>query len=391
MRILNIVGAFPPAFVHGGPVYTTYHLSKSLIELGHEVFVLSTDINGEERLDVPSVDTSWEQVPVRYCHWQRGPIPYHSPELGEEVRRRASDFDIALISSSWTGYGVVAGRECRKAGLPYVMYAHGCYAPLRLHKSYWKKRFWWRVFDKKLYNKASTVVALTHAEIDEIRAMGVKSPIVQIPNGVDLNELSIGLTRSQLEDRFPILCRKRMVLFLGRFDPVKGIDLLISAFKHIANRQPDIVLVLAGPDERGYLAKMQEMVASHNLSESVLFPGMITGVAKVGLLTNAELFVLTSRGEGMSIATLEAMACSTPVLITRACNFPEVATYHAGTIIDYDEEQLILALDQMLDPSYRQTLRLMGENARDLVFKQFSWEHVAEQTADMCEKIVQSA
>ena len=389
MRILSIIGAYSPAFVEGGTVYTTHHLSKGLIGLGHDVFVLTTDKAGDERLSVPQGDTVWDGVPVRYCRWVKSSIPYHSPELAREVRKRIQEFDIALISSNWTGYGVASGRECRRAGLPYIVYSHGGFSPMHLRKSWLKKKIWWWLFDRYLYDGAVAVVALTKTGVSELRRMGVRTRIELIPNGVDLDSLVLAASRQELNEQFPALRARRLVLFLGRLEPIKGLDLLIPAFGKVRSKFPDAVLVIAGPSDRGYGEKVHALVRAEGLDESVCFTGMVAGATKAGLLRAADVFVLPSYGEGMPISALEALACATPVVLSKESGLPEVAEFEAGYVVDLSVSEIATAIESIL-VAPEQVRSQMGGKGRRLVESRFTGQSVCQQTVSLCEDILGS-
>lgn len=385
MKILIIVGAFPPAFELGGPVRTNYYLSRALIAQGHELFVLTTDIGGNgQRHNVPHIDTDWEGIPVRYCRWEKGWLPYHSPELKIEAERRVTNYDIVLLHGCWTEYSVSAAKACQRAKVPYLMYPHGSYSPLRLQESKFRKILWWQLIDKPIFQRARGVVALTQAEISEVRQMGIRNvPIAHIPNGVDLASFQQRITREALDAAIPALKGQKYLLFLGRFDPIKGIDLLIEAY---ARSSADALLVLAGPEEDGYRAEMQKKVTHLNLTDRVIFPGMINDTLKAALISDAELFALTSRGEGLAMSTLEAMACGTPLLITPGCNLPEVAEANAGRIVPLEVEAIAQAIKQLL--ATPELLAEMGKNAIELVQRSFTWESVAEKTVAFCQSLL---
>ncbi len=386
MRVLLVVGAYPPSDKHGGPAITNHYLAKSLQSLGHRVLVLTTDINGRERLDVPAEDTEFEGVPVRYCRWAKCPLPYHSPELGREVRRRASLFDIALISSSWTSYGVSAGRACCSARLPYLMYPHGSYGPIHLKRGWLKKKLFWKLFDKRLYNRAAGVVALTATEENQIRKMGVSVPVTVIPNGVQLDSGPDEDDSHLLREAWPQLQRCSYVLFLGRIEQIKGLDLLIPAFAQVRERFHDCVLVLAGPSERGWGGQMQRLAVRLGLRESVLFTGTVSGKIKSALLRNARALALTSYGEGLPMSVLEAMAAGIPVLVTEGCNVPEVVAANAGFVVEPTVAAIYEGLSRVLEDTA--VSRKMGANARGLVSEKFTWNAVCRATLELCDSVI---
>jgi len=388
LRILNVVGAFPPAFAEGGPGVMVYNVSRELIQLGHQVFVLTTDKCVGERLDVPRGETEWNGVQVRYCLWERSFLPYHSPELRAQVRARLPRTDVVLLSSSWTSYGIATGTECRRAGTPYILYAHGSYDPARLRRGWLKKKFWWWAFDRRLYDHAAAVIALTKAEVEQIRTMRVKTRTDQIPIGVDTVQLTVRTSRAELEERYPELRGHLIVLFLGRLHPIKGVDVLIKSFARVRLRVPKALLVIAGPSEGSYAEEIYRFVRDQNLEDAVLLTGEVRTLDKASLLHEAAVFCLTSYGEGLPAAALEAMYCGTPVVLSEGCNLPEIEEVGAGYVTNLDPHRVADAIITLLqDDKAREQ---MGENGRRLVSERFTWREVARKTAALCEDILDS-
>ncbi|MCP4713528.1 MAG: glycosyltransferase [Deltaproteobacteria bacterium] len=385
MNILLVTGAYPPADKHGGPAITNHYLAKALQDQGHTVFVLTTDINGSERLSITVEDTVYEDVPVRYCRWLRCPLPYHSPVLGRELARRALSFDVALISSSWTMYGVYAGRSCRATGLPYIMYGHGSYGPVHLRRSRLKKKIFWQLFDKQLYNNAAAVVALNGFEYDRMCNMGIRAPISIIPNGVQTDEVACPQTRAPAEQRWPQLRERPYLLFLGRLEKIKGLDLLIPAFDRARRAIPGLMLVIAGPGERGYGEYVRQLIDQRGLADEVVCTGAVQGDVKYSLLQHAELLVQSSYGEGLPMTVLEAMAAGTVVVITEGCNMPEVQNVDAGLVVPAEVTSLAQGImTVMADPGRRTE---MAAHGRALIDSTFTWQKVAAATAELCRTI----
>ena len=387
MRILNVVGAFPPAFAEGGPGVMTYNVSHSLIELGHQVNVITTNKCGNDHLDVPLDDTKWKGVPVRYCNWKPSYLPYHSPELTIQVRKRLPKTDLLLLSSSWTSYGVSTGVECRRAGVPYILYAHGSYDPIRLRIGWIKKKIWWNLFDRKLYDRAAAIIALTETEAKQIRDMGVQTPIECIPIGVDEEQLSVRFSREELNSQYPLLNERPFVLFLGRLHPIKGVDILVKSFKEVIESVPEAVLVIAGPSEQSYENEIQALIKSLKLQESVLLTGGVFGQVKATFLKEATVYCLTSKGEGLPASALEAMYSGTPVVLSKACNLPGVREVEAGFVTDLNIDDIVTSIVSLLKNSELQ--RKMGVNGQLFIEKNYAWAKVAKKTAELCKKTVE--
>ena len=94
---------------------------------------------------------------------------------------------------------------------------------------------------------------------------------------------------------------------------------------------------MAGPDEWGMVEKFRQEIMKCGHGKRVLFPGMVTGEAKQGLLARADLFCLPSDAEGFSMAVLEALANSTAVLLSPGCHFPEVERAGAGRVVSLNQ------------------------------------------------------
>jgi glycosyltransferase involved in cell wall biosynthesis len=140
--------------------------------------------------------------------------------------------------------------------------------------------------------------------------------------------------KAEFSSAFPKLKNQRFLLYLGRIHPKKGCDLLIRAFaqarKEIA---PEIQLALAGPGSSSYIHELKRMVRESVISDRVHWLGMLRGDRKWGAFRSAEAFILPSHQENFGIAVAEAMACSTPVLISDQVNiWREIETSNGGLV-----------------------------------------------------------
>jgi glycosyltransferase involved in cell wall biosynthesis len=177
---------------------------------------------------------------------------------------------------------------------------------------------------------------------------------------------------------------RNYLLFLGRIDEKKGVDLLVDAYKKIAEDSgaDDLpMLVIAGPGlDTPYGEKIKQLVAASPLLESmVAFTGMLEGDAKWGAFYCADAFVLPSHQENFGIALVEAMACSKPVLISNKVNiWQEVIKGQAGLAAD-DTAPGILSLLTKWTTMHPEQQKRMAARARQCYEKQFSVEMAARQ------------
>jgi glycosyltransferase involved in cell wall biosynthesis len=145
---------------------------------------------------------------------------------------------------------------------------------------------------------------------------------------------------------------------MGRLHQKKGVQLLLQAWSRLRSRYPGAHLIVAGPDSDGTLPRLVSYSEEVGLGSSVTFAGMLIGELKWSLLSRADLFVLPSYSEGFSVAVLESLACGTPVVVTRQCNFSAVSTSGAGWVIEPDAEAVESAIDDALSLSRRDTDRM---------------------------------
>lgn len=312
---------------------------------------------------------------------RRGPAKaFFAPGLLSRGRKCVSEADVVHAHGFYVSTNWILGRAARRLGTPLVMHPHGMFEPWILRRSRGKKKIAHLLFEDANFRSARLWRALTLQEADQIRAQGIKAPIVIAPNGVDPEPFdSCAKAGSSARE-------KRTALFLGRLHPKKGIDVLIEAWATLRPEDRDAwSLVIAGPDEGGYKAELLELTRRLSLNGSVHFPGLVTGEKKTKLLCNADLFLLTSHSEGFSVAILEAMAARLPVIATGACNFPDLFTEGGGWECQPSVPSVSKALATALQVD--QTERTQrGEAGRKLLDARFTWESSARILLAACEE-----
>jgi len=389
MKILNVSVVFPPAKGHGGTPITAHSCAKALIKLGHDVFTICTGDLKNDGSPVIDEITEWDEVPVVYCSKRLGIMPYYSSSLRKWVADMASENEIASIRSSWTYIGPVASKECRRKRVPYIAYPEGTFDKWALQRGRFKKWLFWNIWDRKYFQSANAVVGLTKYEVESIRSMGLSTRTEHIPNGIDIENYTRPVNRNIIDEQFTQLKSNRFVLFLGRLHPIKGLVQLVLAWSKIYKKIPDCKLVIAGPDD-GEMKKIIGIAKENNIIEHILLTGEITGKIKLGFLQNAELVVLPSFTEGFSITSLEAMACSRPLLVTKACHMPEIVQYRTGYEMPNNKPEII-AHNLLFMLSDNVALNEMGQNAFSLVSNMFTWERVGKMTADLLTDVLRNS
>lgn len=386
MKILKVTGGYPPAEKQGGTAIVGHALSRALSDLGCDIKVLTTNINGNEHLPWANEWREWDGVQAFYAKGSRGLRPHYCPELLKQCSQLLGQVDVVLMASVWTWYGPKVGKMCRKAGVPYIMYAHGCRARDRVKmQGRLKKTFWWHAFDRKLYDNAAAIVAITQEEKDELHAIGVKAPIEVIPNGIEPG-LQVANSREHIKKRYGISDESDIVYFLGRIEPIKGVDIAIKALHEVAADHPNAILVVAGPEKDGMQAQMERLAESLGLRDRIIFTGSVKGDDKWAMFQEAVILVLPSVTEVLAMSVLEALDCGVPVVLTQKHAWPQIVEAQAGIITDRNPQAVGDALKTLLaDPQLREA---MGRKGKELVERAFRWPNIAQRTIDLCQSVI---
>ncbi len=132
----------------------------------------------------------------------------------------------------------------------------------------------------------------------------------------------------------PLLQGRRYLLFVGRIHPKKACDQLITAFATVADLDPGLDFVIAGPDQTGWVPALKAQAETLGIGNRVHWPGMIGGGVKQEAYANALAFVLPSHQENFGIVVAEALSAGTPVLISIKVNiWREIESDGAGLVV----------------------------------------------------------
>lgn len=356
---------------YGGPPIVVRDLTKALVELGVECSIITTSQRHSQTVEFP------HGVSVRLCDHPVGlriGIPL-TPSILTALREETESADLVHIHDLWHFPQLAAAISSRLREIPYVVSPHGALEPWCLKQRRILKLAAWCFYQKRILNGASTVHALSVEEERTARKLRLTSRTSVISSGVDLDALdrlrrertSIITPRDDWQPPF--------VLYLGRLDPKKQLAVLIDSFSIIASVDKVTSLVIAGPDPSGLWQQLQRRVDDLGLSHRIRYLGFVDDVAKLRLMSEAELFVQPSHTEGLSVAVLEAMACGTPVVLSPGCQVPGVAEFSAGMIVNDTPVDIAKAIQKVLtDSDLRNS---MGNNARRLIEERLTARRMA--------------
>lgn len=372
--------------IYGGTSKVVQELAQGLANLGVTVDIITTNANGLDKLDVPlSVWIQGKYYRVQYfpC-WHRNDFIF-SPSLIGWLFNHVINYDLVHTNTVFAPLVSLTHWVCTLRKVPYIMTPHGMLEPWALSYKAWKKQFYYALFEKPALQQTSAIHVLASSEADHIKSLGFQHTIV-VPNGIHRQEFETLPEPEIFYQQFPATRNKTLILFLGRIDPKKGLDLLAPAFAKVHYLFPQSHLVVAGPDSIGFLPTAQSYFAQEGVLESVTFTGMLTDCLKHAALAAASLYVSPSYSEGFSMSVLEGMASGVPCAITTGCNFPEAAVAKAAHVVKIEAEAIASVLIQCL--SNPQQAKTMGDRAREFIFKNYTWEQSAKKLTQVYQAII---
>ena len=323
--------------------------------------------------------------------------------------------DLVHTHGLWQQPSLSVPRYCKSRGVRWLVSPHGMLDPWALANSRWKKQIASFVFESRHLRKAACLHALCDSEATAIRGYGLINPVCIIPNGVELPNLA---TNRQP----PTDSRPKVLIFLGRLHPKKGLPNALRAWKQTIHSTSKIQnskfdewqFVIAGWDQNGHEAELKRLCKYLGLayaevpasdftdnrqlttdnSASVLFTGPAFGETKDALLRSASAFILPSFSEGLPMSVLEAWSYGLPVLMTDFCNIPEGLAANAAIRIGTDVESIAEGLRELFslpttdNGQPTTSLASLGHNGRALVERQFTWPQVAAQMKQVYEWVL---
>ena len=300
--------------------------------------------------------------------------------IGSEGRA----FDVVHQHCLWLANSRITLKMDEKHNLPTIIAPHGSLEPWALQRSSWKKRIALPLYERKNLQKASCLHALSVQEVAGFRDFGLKNPIALIPNGISQSWLESEGDAQNFRNKFNIRPEKRILLYLSRITPIKGLPLLIEALAEIHSDLSEWILVLAGSDEFGHLREVQEAVAKYKLEQHVVFTGLLVDQMKRDAYEAAELFVLPTRREAAPVVVLEALGAGVPVLTTKGAPWEALVTHGCGWWSDVDSGAIAVALKDAIKLSADER-RCMGQRGKELVTAHYTWTQSARMTIELYE------
>jgi glycosyltransferase involved in cell wall biosynthesis len=359
MRIVHVVPRGEQPW--SGILTVIEHASAALSRLGHQVEVWQLHAWGdvyEHRLRTMA-HAGVTLVPAAID------VPWWT--VGRAVARLADrrNIEIVHLHGAFNVWNTLVSRMLRR---PYVFSPHSGYDPVSLRRSAARKRVYGVLFERGMLTRAALVVVLTEVELAQLRAYGVRAPAMVIPNGVspppEPNDGAAFRAELGVGPETPL------AVFIGRLDVYrKGLDVLVRAVSSV----PGWHLALVGPRFRD-VRRLETMMEELRVVDRVHLVGPRHAAKLHEALAGADIFVLTSRWEGLPMSLLEALSFGKPAVVSPAVDeLVPIAASGAGWAAD--EEGLPAALQEAAAERLR-GFEIRGRAARRLA-ERYDWDSVA--------------
>jgi glycosyltransferase involved in cell wall biosynthesis len=372
LRVLHVISGLDPQ--NGGPTTALVGLAAAQVAAaGMDVTVLAT---WKIRDGFPVADElRGHGVEVIHVGPAKGKLSSH-PMLRHHATAAVAAADIVHVHGLFEDAQHHGARAAQRRGVPYIITPHGMLSPWNMSRNRLFKRIYLAVRLRKNLNQAAALHFTSEVERDLVAPLELQPRAIVQRLGLDLSDFRELPAAGAFRGQWPQLGPRPFVLFLGRIDYKKGLDVLIPAFA--AAKLADVPLVIAGPDRDGYEPAVREMVARYGLDERVLFTGMLRGRERLEAYVDAALFALTSHQENFGITVIEAMACGCPVLISDEVNIHgQVTEARAGEVVPVDLQRTATALERwMADEPGR---RGAGERGRAFALSHYDWRAIARE------------
>jgi glycosyltransferase involved in cell wall biosynthesis len=366
VKVFLAATSLRPAY--GGPAYSVSRLAVALTQAGIKVGLWAAD-QSAATTPLLSNDSSVQRV----------------TGSAREALNSFGKIDVLHDNGIWLLHNHRLARLAAERRIPRVVSTRGMLEPWAMNHKRLKKQIAWWLYQRRDLNRACCHHTTSEAEASNVERLGLGVPVRVIPNGVDMPQFSPG--EGRFDGKEIRTGEKKTALFLGRIYRVKGLPLLVEAWARV--RPSGWRLQIAGPDEAGHRAEVENAVCAAHLDEVISFVGPLDGEAKRSALSEADLFVLPTYSESFGMAIAEALAYGLPVLTTTGAPWPMLPKQGCGWWVDPTVDGIAEGLRQAT-PLDSATLRSMGARGRELAVAEFAWGRVVNQFVSIYEDLLRS-
>lgn len=269
-------------------------------------------------------------------------------------------------------------KNLLKRKIPYIILPHGELTRQALKKKYFKKKLAYLLFFNRFVKHAAALQCLSQNEADNVKFKNFKFIAT---NGVTMpDEKKTDFSQVGLK-----------IVYVGRLDYYhKGFDIMFEGLQKVGDilRENQVKVDLYGPDLYNRAEKTKELISRFNVGDIVTLNDAVYDDEKRKILLDADIFIQTSRFEGMPLGILEALSLGLPCIVTEGTTLGGVIkSYDAGWVAKTDPDSLSKAIALAIEE--RGKLSEKSENAVKAAEENFGWDKVVRDALGNYEKILQ--
>lgn len=376
------IGFFTDAYFPqvNGVVTSVYETARELRRKGHEVFIIAPKYPNYEDEDKFVIRLSsvlvWKKLNIR--------LATHLPDK-TLLSLYGHKFDIIHVH----GVGTISLLGLEIAGfrdVPAVLtyhtlwskYSHYVLGGMLLTPKTIER------MSKILCNRFNAIIAPSNRAKEELLSYGVKRSISVFPTGLNFDKFK-DVEKGYLRKRLGIKSEDKILLYVGRLGKEKSVDFILHAFKlvYVENKKSVLIIVGEGPDRK----ELERLASDLGLKERIYFLGNIE-LGKMPLVyADSDLFVFASQTETQGICVLEAAASGLPVVVVKDSALDNLnIDGNMGFVVSPNQEIFIQKITKLLKDNILR--RQFGENAREIVKKNFRIEHLVDELLVYYEKVL---
>jgi glycosyltransferase involved in cell wall biosynthesis len=401
MRVLlvtSLLGGF------AGDSGQMWHIANEFNKLGHQMDVFTSD--GNVWFHDEEISKKYESIRKKIINTNGKPIKIHdidtyaahctihklgmySPNLKKIARKIIKNYDL-IYAIHWYNYPVMeVSKIAIKEKIPFVLGAYGSlqHTARKINRSF-EKKIIDMIYTKNLISNGAAFHSVGDLETEEYIKLGInQKKIFRIDHGIVLDDFKIKERHNIVRELGLDIQKNKYIIFVGRLDKKKGVDILLKAFSKNITNHKNLFLVIVGTGAKEYENELKSLVKHLKLEEFVKFTGFVEEQEKLELLETASLFVTASHSDVHPIAIQEALVMGVPVIISKASDWPEIDEYNAGITIDTNVNSVYDAIEKMLDKGTN--LEEMSNNAKKLIEEKFLINKIIVKYEEMFKKIIE--
>lgn len=285
-----------------------------------------------------------------------------SSEICKAMEKEKESIDLVHFHMPWLLDKLAIARMCNRCNIPYIVTGHSAYSASQ--KQSWKMKLGKR-YEIPFLNKAAAIHAITREESSEFKKFGIKSDIFVIPNSIEDNSQKVIRTKKD--------SAQVVFLFMGELREQKNLAALIRAIGSLEKKYKEMIkMYIVGPDSRGNMKRLKDLVFKLGVQENIEFTGGIFGEERNKYFEQADVYITPSLSEVISLSAIEAMSYGIPQIATRQSDVSYFYNENFFVMCENYAQDIARAIQEMLDR--KEEWEEMSKNARRTYEKYFTWE-----------------